>query len=281
MFTVKLEMNRTSPLKAYAEISGLRVEVDKNSNQVLVHDVDASDKNEAFYKALTVANLFLNTLSWKCNAHLKIEAESSNFELTEPSGKKHTIIRPPSLGLSLEATLAFVHADASGNIISASDSQELSRINVKSSDAAAYYRQAHLTDDLFDRFRNLYLASENISDRIREKRGLSRKEVKRIYGGQPFELALLQLALDECFANKLHPLMVAAERIPTFDNNQPIIPQVTEMLYKGQRCQLNHSKTSENKKIPFNLQDEKEVKTTLPLMDFIAKSLLGYEETSL
>ncbi len=42
MFTVNLELNEPSLLEAYAEIIGLRVEVQENSTQVVVHDVDAA-----------------------------------------------------------------------------------------------------------------------------------------------------------------------------------------------------------------------------------------------
>lgn len=281
MFTVNFELNGASLLEAYAEIIGLRVEVQENSTQVVVHNVDAADADEAFKKALSAANQFLNTLSWKHNTDLKIGTEASSVALTEPSGKKHVIIRLAPASIGLKARVTAVHKDASGNIISVSDSQKPGRINVKPSDAAAYYRRAHLTDDPFDRFRNLYFAVENVSDRIRMKRGLNKQGLKEIYGGQSSELRLLRLGLDECFANNLHPLIEATKRIYTFDNNQSLVPQAAEMLYKGHRCELNHSKASEDKKIPFNLQDEEEVKTALPLMDFIAISLLGYEETSL
>lgn len=279
MFTVNFELNGPSLLEAYAEINGLRVEVQENSTQVVVHDVDAADADEAFKKALSAANQFLNTLSWKHNTDLKIETEASSVALTESSGKKHVLIRPATV--HLKARLKMVLKDASGNIIAVRDSQKPGRINVKPSDAAAYYRRAHLTDDPFDRFRNLYFATENVSDRIRMKRGLNKQGLKEIYGGQSPELRLLRLGLDECFANNLHPLIEATKRIYTFDNNQSLVPQVAEMLYKGHRCELNHSKASEDKKIPFSLQDEEEVKTALPLMDLIAISLLGYEETSL
>lgn len=279
MWTVKFELNEPSLLDAYTEIIGLRVEVWENSTQVVVHDVDAADIDEAEEKALSTANQFLNTLSWKCNTDLKINTKASSVEFTEPSGKKHLVIRPPTV--VLKGRLIAVKKDASGNIIEISDSQKPGRINVKPSDAAAYYRQAHLTDDPFDRFRNLYYATENVYDRIRMKKGLTKQELKGIYGEQPYEQNLLQLALDECFANNLHPLIETIKRIYTFDNNQSIVPQVAEILYKGLRCELSHSKASKDKKIPFNLQDEKEVETALPLMDFVAKSLLGYEETSL
>lgn len=273
MFTVNLELNVPSLLEAYAEINGLRVEVQENSTQVVVRNVDAADMDEAFNKARSAANHFLNTLSWKLNTDLKIETEASSVTLMESSGKKHVSIRPRTAKVGLKAKLVAVHKDASGNIISVSDSQKPGRINVKPSDAAAYYRRAHLTDDPFDRFRNLYFAVENVSDRIRMKRGLNKQGLS--------ELRLLRLGLDECFANNLHPLIEATKGIYTFDNNQSLVPQVAEMLYKRLRCALNHAKDSEDKKIPFNLQDEEEVKTALPLMNSIAISFLKYEETSL
>jgi len=280
MWTVNLVLNGPSLLEACAEIMGLRVKVQENSTQVVVHDVDAADADEAFKKALSAANQFLNTLSWKHNNHLEIQTRTFSEELTESSGKKHVINSLAPASIVLEARITTVHKDSSGNIIGVSDSRKPGRINVNPSDAATYYRRARLTDDPFDRFRNLYLATENVSDRIRMKRGLNKQELNEIYGVQSSELALLRLALNECFENNLHPL-IGATRIYTFDNNQSIVPQVAQMLYKGHRCQLDHSKASEDKKIPFNLQDEEEVKTALPLMDFIAKSLLGYEETSL
>ncbi|GAI20065.1 unnamed protein product [marine sediment metagenome] len=44
---------------------------------------------------------------------------------------------------------------------------------------------------------------------------------------------------------------------------------------------MDHSKALRDKKIPSNPQDEKEVKAALPLMEFVAKSFLQYEENSL
>ena len=63
------------------------------------------------------------------------------------------------------------------------------------------------------------------------------------------------------------------------DDVQQTIPRVVEMLYVSHRCQIMHAKSSEDKKVPFNAQDEKEVKAALPTMDFVAKSLLEYEQT--
>ncbi len=52
-------------------------------------------------------------------------------------------------------------------------------------------------------------------------------------------------------------------------------------LYVKNRVQLNHSKASKNKKIPFNPNDEWEVQVSLPLAELVAKSLTSYEDTHL
>ncbi|TET41122.1 MAG: hypothetical protein E3J66_05835 [Dehalococcoidia bacterium] len=69
--------------------------------------------------------------------------------------------------------------------------------------------------------------------------------------------------------------------MPEFDDAHETIPQVARILFKGYRRQLDHSKASQDKKIPFNPQDEREVKAAPPLVEFVAKSLLRYEEGSL
>lgn len=273
MWTVYLTLNRPSPLAAHSETSGLKVEVEENSSQVAIHNVDAADGDEARGKALSAANQFLNTLSWKHDCHLAVGSNAERVEYVTPTGQKHVSVRVGDGSISIRERAIVVKKDASGNIIEARDSQKLGRIGVKPSDAAAYYRQAHLTNDPFERFRNLYLAVENIADRIRTDKGLSKKQFS--------EHSLLQLALDTCFAKDMQPLIKVAKRVYALDKKQGIIPKVAEILYKALRCQLNHSKASEDKKVPFNPQDEEEVKSALPLMDLVAKSLLGYEESSL
>jgi len=279
MWTVYLVLNKRSPVEANAEIDGLTVNVQIDSSQVVVHGIAAADSDKACKKAVSVANQFLNTLSYKYGTDLDLQPETYSAEHASRSGKKEVIVKPApaSIGLSVRATV--VKRDASGNIIEVGDSQKLGKIDARPSDAAAYYRHAHLTDDPFGRFRDLYNVVENIADRIRTTRGLTKEALKQSYqlGDQSF----LQLALDECFANNQQALIKAANNVFTLDTNQPVIPQVAGILYKAYRCQLNHSKASENKKVPFNPQDEKEVQTALPLMDLVARSLLGYEETRL
>jgi hypothetical protein len=282
MWTVTFVLDRPSPLEVYSEISAMRVEVKENNSQVVISVVQAASIDEALKKASSAANQFLNELSRKFSVHLAIKGESYAVEHVAPSGEKQVVVHPEPASCVMSGRLIAVKKDASGNTVEVRDSQKPGKIDVKPSDATPYYRRAHLTNDSFDRFRNLYLASENVADKIRISKEYSNKgDLERIYGLKSYEESLLRLALDECFAKGPQPLIQAARHIHTFDDKQPVVPQVARILYKANRCQLNHSKASGDKKIPFDPQDEEEVKAALPLIESAAKSLLDYEQTSL
>jgi hypothetical protein len=273
---VTFPLDKPSPLEVHSEISGMRVEVKENNSQVIVRMVQAASNDEAVKKASSAANQFLDSLSWRFSAHLAIKGESYCVKL-----EKGVRIHPePASAVPATRGPTVVIKDSSGNTIEISDSRKPGKINVTPSDAGSYYRQAHITKDPFDSFRNLYQATENVADKIRIDKGYKRHELKKIYGLGSYEVSLLRLALVQRFANDQRPLMQAAKHIQTFDDKQPVIPQVSKILYEA-RCQLVHSKASEDKKVPFTQQDEEEVKAVLPLMDFVAKSLLEYEQTSL
>jgi hypothetical protein len=282
MWTVTFVLDRPSPLEVYSEIGGMMVEVKENNSQVVISVVQAASIDEVLQKASSAANQLLNELSWRFSAHLAIKDESYNVEHVAPSGEKQVFVHPEPASVVLSEKVIVVKKDASGNTIEVLDSRKPGKIHVKPSEAKPYYRKAHLTNDPFDSFRNLYLASENVADKIRINKGYGNKhDLKKIYGLESSEENSLRLALDERFANNPNPLIQAAKHIHTFDDRQLVVPQVSRILYKANRCQLNHAKASEDKKVPFNPQDEEEVKAVLPLMDFVAKSLLEYEQTSL
>jgi len=215
LWAVHLELDGPSPWGVYSEISGLRVEVQENSSQIVIYNVDAASEDEAYEKALSAANHFLNTLSWKAGSHLNIKCKSTSVELTDSHGRKSVLIMPEVAPISLKMMAPkVVITDARGNIITqTNDSEKLTRIDVSVSEAAAFYRQAHLTNNPFERFRNLYLAAENVADRIRTKKMLSEQKLQKIYKTKSRDKALLQFALDQCFGIKLEPLKQTAAKI--------------------------------------------------------------------
>ncbi len=278
MGKVYFNLSKPSPLEANSEINGMKVSVSQGSDQLVVEFAEACDETDAHEKTLTVANRFLDTLCWRFGTTLAIDTATRRVERIGPTGQKQVSITA-SDSATLTEHVKLVKKDSSGNIIEVRDSSRPGRIEVKPSEAAGYYRHAHLTDDPFNRFRDLYLATENVASKIQVVKGLSKNELKRLSeSGESREEGLLRLALDECFGSDPHSLKQIAKNLPDFDDAQQAIPQVAKILFRGYRCQLNHSKAAENKKIPFNPEDEKEVRAALPLMEFVAKSFLQYEE---
>lgn len=281
MWKVYFTLNKPSRLEANSEINGVKVSISNGSKELIVENIDACDETDAQQKALTAANRFLDALCRRFDNTFAIDEAFRCIEHISPSGKKQVYVTVAD-SVRVGEHIRVVKKDSSNNIIEVYDSSKPGRIEVKPSEAASYFRHAHLTDDPFNRFHNLYLAAENIASKIQGLKGLNKSGVKQLSdSGQSYEEGLLRLALDECFASNLRSLNQVAKSLPEFDDARELVSQVAKILYTGYRCQLNHSKTSQDKKIPFNPEDEKEVRAALPLMEFVARSLLQYEENSL
>lgn len=280
MWKVYFNLTKVSQLEVNSEINGAKVGISQASKELIVEDIDARDEADARQKALPIANKFLDAL-WKYDTYLGIDPGSQHTEYTSPTGQKHIYLTATeSIGLSNHITV--LKKDSSGNIIEVRDSSRPGRIEVKPSEAASYYRRAQQSNDPLDKFRELYLAAENVASKIQIAKGLSKNKVKQLSeSGDSYEEGLLKLALEACFGSNQQPLKQNAKNLPEFDESQDTIPQLAKILYQGCRCQLDHSKASENKKIPFNPEDEREVKAALPLMEFVSRSFLQYEENSL
>lgn len=146
--------------------------------------------------------------------------------------------------------------------------QNLGKIKVKKSDAAHYYRKRCLSTDPFDQFRNFYAACENVASKM--------------YRKKPHEAELTEMehALRQWFDDRLESLKKVAATGPSY-NSEETIHEVARILHDANRCQLNHSKAYRPRKVPFNPVHEKEVTNALPLVKFVARSFLEYEESSL
>lgn len=279
MWTICFTLNKASQVDASAEINGLKVTVREGSNQIEVEDSQASDRDRAEENALRVINAFLNTLSWRCHEHLALDFETGAASFVDHLGNK--FIRPAPAVVHISGRLTVVKKNASGNILEIRDSQKIGKIAVKASEAAAFYRRAHLSIHPFDQFGNLYKVVENIADQIRMKKGMTEKDVKQNRFPRSYEKSLLQLALEERFGSNLKPLLEATKSVLTIDKSLGVIPSIADKLYETYRCQIMHSKASHTKRVPFNPQDEKDVQAAIKPMDFIARELLQYEESTL
>jgi hypothetical protein len=279
MWTVTFSLNKPSRFEAYSERDGTTVEVKEDSAKVVISSIQATDIDEARREAFLAANQLLSALSWRFGEHLAIKGEP-NVEHADPSGKKQIFLQLQER-VAISEKVILVRKDASGNVVEVLDSQKLGKISVRHSDAADFYRRGHLADHPFEKFANLYKVAENIGDKIRTIKGHTKESLERVYGRRSYEMDVLELALDECLGGDLSPLLRAAGGALGSDDVQQPIPRIVEMLYKANRCQIMHAKASGGKKVPFNPQDERDVTAILPLMDFVARSLLAHEQTLL
>jgi len=271
MWNVYFTLNKASPVEADAEFGGVTVSVKLGTSELSVVGIQAADKKQAITEAEKLANHFLDTLCWKHGAGLAIDLTTLRAEEIGP-GERRRIHCQSKETLTISERMIVVTKDFAGKVVRRFDSAKLGRIDVKGSEAGAYYRRGQLSSDPFDQFRNFYLVAENIADRIRTKKRIHRKLR---------EQELLELALRECFHSDPTPLCRAASSHAGCQAQGDVIRGVAMLLYRGHRCQLSHAKASQSKKVPFNPEDERQVKAVLPLMEFVARSFLAYEEHNL
>jgi len=262
VFYVEFNLKKRSPVT----VENGNVVVDKGHPRITVRNIEADSHDDAIQKARPRAEEFLDDLHFR-----------ERIVLETGTG----------LGVGLQDSPEFRHSDYDATLKAKGGHREkfpdtLKEVATKPSDAKALYRSAAICQHPFDRFRNLFLVIENVASKIQGVKELGKSEVKQFSeSGQSYEEGLLKLALDECFGKDPRSLKQTAKNLPEFDDVQETNSQVAKILFEGYRCQLNHSKALENKKIPFNLEDERTVQQVLPLADFVAKSLLSYEDTHL
>jgi hypothetical protein len=255
MWNVYFDLTSPSPISLNFEINNFSIRLIENSTQISVDKIEAVNQNAARAKALDGATSCIDCLSWKCDAVLSINIGRLSIEEIDLSGK--TISR---IGYASAATRAAMVVEGRP--------QNSAAIKVKKSEAASYYRKGCLSADPFDKFRNFYLAVENISSQIYRKQP-----------GEPEKIEL-ERALEVCFFNRLQALAEVAKAEPIFNTKETAISEVTRILYGTNLCQLNHSKAFNDKKVPFDPENETEVMNALPLVKFVAKNLLEYEDSS-
>jgi len=262
VFYVEFYLRKRSPLT----VENGDVILDKGYASITVRNVQADSDDDAIQKARPKAEALLDDLHFRHGIALETGTGS---------------------GAGLQDSPEFRHSGYHATLKVKGGHREkfphtLKDVAIKPSDSKALYRRAAICQYPFDRFHNLYRAIENVASKIQVVKELGKSEVKQFSeSGQSYEEGLLKLALDECFGKDPRSLKQVVKNLPEFDDVQETSPQVAKILFEGYRCQLNHSKALENKKIPFNLEDERAVQRVLPLADFVAKSLLSHEDTYL
>lgn len=247
-FIVEFDLSSKSPVM----VEKGEVITDKGYPTVTVRDVKANSTDEAVAIAKSKAEIFLNELSWRHGINLQI---STGWSVGPYDSFETRHIKQTRIVVRLKGG----HRPRYPKTIEA--------ITGKESAAKAYWRKAQLSQDTFDKFRNLYLAIENVASKIVTAK--NKQDVN--------DFELLRTALHERFASDEQTL-IKHSHVRGFKHTGDIIEEVTELLYKGYRCELNHSKEEREKKVPFDYESEEEVSSVLHLTEFVARSVLEYED---
>ncbi len=251
LFIVEFNLKARSPVT----VENGDLIVDRGYSTVTVRNVEADSHDDAENKARPEANAFLDELCWLYGINLEI---GDGYTVGPQDSPTTRHIRKYTVKVILKGG----HRKRIPRV--------LKEIEIRPSDAKTYYRKAAISNDTFDKFRNLYLAIENVASKIAAAKG---KHFR-------YESELLQFALQECFSSNKQ-LLEEHSHVYGFENTEDIFLDVATFLYKKNRVQLSHSKASKNKKIPFTPDDEREVQVSLPLAEIVANSLLFYEDTHL
>lgn len=251
LFIVEFNLKARSPVT----VENGDVIVDRGYSTVTVRNVEADSTDDAENKARPKANAFLDELCRQYEINLEI-------------GNGWTVMLQDS-PMTRHIKTHYLRTYTTGGHRKKIP-RVLKEVEIKPSDAKTYYRKAVISQDPFDKFRNLYLAIENVASKIVVAKG---KHFRH-------ESELLQFALQECFSSNKQ-LLEEHSHVYGFENTGDIFRDVATFLYKRNRVRLSHSKAGENKKIPFNPNDEWGVQVSLPLAEIVANSLLSHEDTHL
>lgn len=251
LFIVEFNLKTRSPIT----VESGDVIVDRGYATVTVRNVEADSIEDAESKAMPKTNAILDEL---CKQYeIKLEVGNGCTIMLQDSPTTRHIKE-----FDMKVYAKGGHRKRIPRVIN--------KVEIRPSDAKTYYRKAELSQDPFDKFRNLYLAIENVASKIAAAKGENFDS----------ELKLLQFALKECFLSDRQLLEEHSHAIG-FEHTGDIFLDVANFLYKKNRVQLSHSKAREKKKIPFKPADEQEVQSSLPLAEFAAASLLSYEDAYL
>ena len=228
--------------------------VDKGYSTVTVRNVQAGSDDEAENKARVKAEAFLNELSWRHEINLEIGSGLTIAPQDSPITRHIKYLNLNEGGFKGGHRKKFPRM--------------IKEVVAKPSDSKALYRKAQISQDPRDKFRELFLAIENVASKI-VKDWDSAKELK-----------LIKTALQRCFSSKLQELEHFICQYG-FEYKGDIIDELASDLYVNYRLQLFHAKANRGKKIPFNLEDQRKVERILPLAQFVASSMISYEDDHL
>jgi hypothetical protein len=232
------ELQRAAVESESVVVNGWQVQVVKDSRIVVARGGNENGYDEAFRAGLLRAQQGLDLMAMGGANNLLITKFEEDHVIwwAEAGG---LVVRVVSLApVSIDVPpVTLVVKDASGNVV-----PPISSKRVVWHESFRYFRLSQATDDLFDAYRNAYLALESILSSITPQRTNSAGRVTEGEGGW------FKRALGE--AGRLIPL---ASHVPagTVDPVQHLFDE----LYREMRSAMSHAKSGRKVLLP---QDETE-----------------------
>lgn len=214
--------------------SDCEIEIKSGSPYVISRIKGASNFSKAFDMAHDTAQMGLDICSGNGIADLSINnaADECLIWWRDNSSQVLRVVFTASLKVSVSADIQVT--DKNGKV-----KPPPLPPPVKYHECLRYFRLSQVADDLFDAYRNMYLAFELlISSKYPKKNGTERK--------------WLEDALKNI--NKIIPLS------KVFRPKGPdIVDEIIDELYEEIRCRLFHAKSSRRRLLPHSLRDRKKV----------------------
>jgi hypothetical protein len=174
--------NLTAPLGVDAEFETTaeeRVVIREDSTGVVVSNLDASNYEMAWRKGLTAAQQALDVFSARGLADLHLEGPQHDHLAVYGEGEGQVLRLVGVSTLTFSVRAAGEARNRAGEIVPPKPPVSTWQESMR------YYRQAQLSDDLFESFRSLWLGVENLLDSLepatpgeREKKWLKRALTK-------------------------------------------------------------------------------------------------------
>jgi hypothetical protein len=249
IFIVEYDLKSKSP----TTVEDGDVIVDKGYSTVVVRNIEADSHEDAREKAEPRAQAFLNELCWRYGIVLELGNGSTS-------------------AIQEDITIRHLHRTHVKILLKGGHRPKfpktLKQVTIQPSDAKSLYRKAMISKDPRDKFRELFLVVENIATKIVPS--WKKKTMRH----------LLTSAIKKCFTFRLNELEDFTKSYH-FKYEGDIIKAIVSNLIENYRTYLFHAKSTMNKYIPFNEEDEWKVRRILPLVEFLAKSLISYEDDNL
>lgn len=213
------------------------VELEEENRYVVARTKQDLDADSALSPAHGAVQKALDLLSFQNEGDFTCRDVDEERIMWWRDGQSQHLRTVNIAGLGVATSVAAVKTSGSGKQSTPTPSQP------NWHDSLRYFRLAQKTDDLFDAYRNIYLALEMIlSHRDPQKSG----EGERAWFERALKNAHNQLGLD-----KFAP------------NQQKVVDSIVQQQYYDTRVKLFHSKQGRSKLLPHNDQHRKHVQKAL------------------